>query len=512
MTYINKKQVSAIQKHYNPVDWFNEHGDFIEIFANAKNYTIINSSEALDAKSNEKIIYDGLKVTYGEKNITLFQLLTIVCFRSNHWDAQYHIEYKILKKNIPYIRVAGDYYKVIEKETRYGTELKKLKTWKKETIIDDHGKEIIKDIPKFNDFTIIPDNLEYQEFHNNNYNLYAPFPHRPSSEPGDFPLINSLMDHIFKEQIDKGYIYMQVMYTMPKQILPILVLVSQERHTGKTTFLNLLELIFGDNYVLIKPDDLNNSFNHLYATKNVIAIDETVIEKNSAVEKLKTISTQKSLTVNQKHVSQYSIPFFGKVVMATNKEDEFMRIDSEEIRFWVRKINKIENLVTDYENKMVKEVPYFLNYLLSLPEVDTTKSRMVFTYDDIWTDKLEEVKNESRNWLHKDLLEIFKDVFLNCTAKQIYFSPKDIKEAFFKTNHNVNLHFIGKVLTKDMKVEKSEKSIRYVNFFGDTDNTTVGYPFILERKHFVTENEILEAESVVEKYRFDKNQANDLPF
>lgn len=491
MTYINKKKVDAIKKHFNPVDWFNEHGDFVEIFANAKNYKVKSSTEAVDMKTNETLTYENGLVNYCDEKYTLFQLLTIVCFNSKHWDAQFYIEYRILKKNIPYIRVGGDYYRVILKESRYGTVMKKLKTWKKETIIDDHGKELLKDVPKFHDFTIIPDNITYQEWTDHYYNLYAEFPHRPSHECGEFKHISLLLNHIFGDQIELGMIYMKVLYEMPSQILPILVLVSTERHTGKTTFLNLLDIIFGDNFVLIKPEDLHNSFNHIYATKNIIGIDETVIEKTSIVEKLKAISTQKTMTVNQKHVSQYSIPFFGKIVMATNKEDEFMKIDDEEIRFWVRKVNSIQSLITDIEAKMKDEVPYFLHYLQQMPEIDLTKSRMVFTQDQIATEKLQEVKDESKQWLVKELTYAFTDYFYNNKGDMIHCTPKDIREAFFKNDHKVTNHYIGKTMTKDLKIEKTDKTISYIDSLNGDVRQKVGQPFKVYRSYFI-ENEVQE--------------------
>lgn len=508
MSYINKKKVDAVKKHYNPVDWFNEHGDFVEIFANAKNYKVKSSTEAIDLKNNEALTYENGIVKYCDEHYTLFQLLTIVCFNYKHWDAQFYIEYRILKKNIPYIRVGGDYYRVIIKDSRYGIPMKKLKTWKKETIIDDHGKELLKDVPKFHDFTIIPDNIQYQEWTDYYYNLYAEFPHKPSQEPGDFTHIRLLLNHIFGEQIDLGMIYMKVLYEMPTQILPIVVLVSTERHTGKTTFLNLLDIIFGDNFVLIKPEDLHNSFNHIYATKNIIGIDETVIEKTSIVEKLKAISTQKTMTVNQKHVSQYSIPFFGKIVMATNKEDEFMKIDDEEIRFWVRKVNSIQHLITDIEDRMKAEVPHFLHYLQQLPAVDLSKSRMVFTNDQIATDKLQEVKDESRQWLMKDLGYLFGDYFLNNSKEFILCTPKDIKDFYFKNDNRVTIHFIAKTMAKDFKFTKSDKTISYHDPFSEDLKAKVGYPYTIYRGNFVSE----EAENEVKAIQEEQLNDPDLPF
>ena len=42
--------------------------------------------------------------------------------------------------------------------------------------------------------------------------------------------------------------------------------------------------------------------------------------------------------VNTKHVSHYSVPFYGKLIITSNNEDKFSKVDNEEIRYWVRKV------------------------------------------------------------------------------------------------------------------------------------------------------------------------------
>ena len=99
---------------------------------------------------------------------------------------------------------------------------------------------------------------------------------------------------------------MKLLYEHPCQILPVLSLVSTERETGKTTFLNYIQMLFGENSTLINPSDLTSSFNDAYATKNIIMIDETVIEKQNVVEKLKSLATAKTISVSQKFLHALS--------------------------------------------------------------------------------------------------------------------------------------------------------------------------------------------------------------
>ena len=61
-----------------------------------------------------------------------------------------------------------------------------------------------------------------------------------------------------------------------------------------------------------------------------------------------------------------------------------MRIDDEEIRFWIRKINPIVGQKnTNIENDLFNEIPKFLKFLEQLPAIDFSKSRMVFTQEGL---------------------------------------------------------------------------------------------------------------------------------
>ena len=83
---------------------------------------------------------------------------------------------------------------------------------------------------------------------------YEPIPFQPAD--GIFPHIHDFFAHIFGEQVELGYDYLQLLYLRPLQRLPVLLLVSDERNTGKTTFLNLLKSIFGGNVTFNTNEDL----------------------------------------------------------------------------------------------------------------------------------------------------------------------------------------------------------------------------------------------------------------
>jgi len=280
---------------------------------------------------------------------------------------------KFLKPENSYIRVGIDYFKVIEKEDRYGIIRTELKKWSKDEIKLDHGTSLLKEIKKYDDFVLIPNNKDYSQTSGEFYNLYAPFQHEPQT--GDWKWTRILLEHIFGEQYNIGIVYLQVLYLFPKQALPVLVLVSKERQTGKSTFIDWLLMVFGANMSLIFPTDLSRSFNGSYSRSNIIAIEETVVDQSHVVEKIKALSTQKTINANLKNVNDFQLPFFGKIILASNNERKFMKVDSEEIRFFIRKINTPTITNHNILNDMISEIPAFLDYLETLPEPDFKKFR-----------------------------------------------------------------------------------------------------------------------------------------
>ncbi|MDA3833098.1 MAG: DUF5906 domain-containing protein, partial [Spirochaetales bacterium] len=334
----------------------------------------------------------------------------------------------------------------------YGKE-SRWKPWRQAEIVQDHGKDFLKEIPKYDDFYMHPDNINYQQVVSNCLNLYHESPHTPS--PGDWTWTQRLLQHVFGEQYELGLRYMQILYLHPDRQTIILALVSRERETGKTSFLFWLRLIFADYVVLISSTDFLSGFNGHFATKNIIQIEETLLEKNVSVEKLKALNTAKYISINEKFVQPYSIPFFGKTVIASNNEDRFAKVDQEEVRFFVRKLGKPQFRNTNIEEDLYKEVPAFLHHLQTLTAVDWSISRSGFTAEELNNDSLKKVVDESRSGLAKELEFLISDYFLNNDfhATEFYATVKDLKEKWFAVNNRVEMHYIRYVLKNDFKMQ-----------------------------------------------------------
>lgn len=426
------------------------------------------------------------------KAYTPFMLLQKFKFKDSFMIAKAYVEYELMGNDYPYIRVGTKYFKKISKVDRYGITRTELVYWDKITIAEDYPKSIFESIQKYDDFTINPDNKNHDPVIGNNYNLYSPFEHEACiaeeyDEMGWY-WIRTLIEHIFGDQYELGITYLKVLYDHPQQSLPILVLISEERSTGKTTFVDFLNILFGANMVLINPQDISNQFNGSYADKNIIAIEESRFDSVQSTEKLKNLATQKEILVNSKNIRQYSIPFYGKLIITSNDETKFSSVESPEIRYWVRKVPTLQgkanhNILRDLKS----EIPQFLFYLDSLPKVDTSKSRMVFEAAEIVTEELKVVKAESRTGLHKDL-ELHLDAFAleNTSVPEFKFIAKQVKEMFFPKTEKYEINFINRILKNEFKLEvgKMQRFIPFEKDYSNDQSKVSGTPFIYKNKYY----------------------------
>ena len=383
--------------------------------------------------------------------------------------AMSYVELLLLKKDIPFIRVAGEYHKVLEDN--------ELIRFNKAEIRQDYGKGVFDFIRSYDKFGVYPDNINYLPSVKGMLNTY----HRPvheAYEGEDFLGVDDprvkwsmiMMRHIFGEQFELGLEYMQQIWCNPMQMLPILVLGSIERQTGKTTYSNWINNILGGNHVSLGVEDMKGEFNHFFAEKLVIAIEETQDESHSLVNKIKRISTSEKMLVNPKGVKQYTVDFYGKLMVLTNSPDSFLKVDSEEIRFWVLSIPSLNGKANhNIDQDLADEIPYFLRLLEDMP-MGVKRSRMWFDEDEIRTEGLAIVQKESQNSTKKDLRYLFENDFSEKFRGEVYFNASDLKERYFKGNNLVTRNYLHKILlefTDDGVLRYSDKKIKYISCFGE---------------------------------------------
>ena len=156
-------------------------------------------------------------------------------------------------------RIGTTYYKIVRQPNAAGQLIERSIPWTIEAIRQDYGKDFLANVPKYDGFCCVPSHLDYQPVVGSFKNKYSPLSHIPAE--GEWPCIESLVRHIFGDQYDLGLDYLQILYTMPLQKLPILLLVSEERNTGKSTFLNFLKLLFEANVTFNTNENFRSQFN-----------------------------------------------------------------------------------------------------------------------------------------------------------------------------------------------------------------------------------------------------------
>lgn len=236
--------------------------------------------------------------------------------------------------NGKYIRVGTSLYKIVQRPLISGDYIEEKIPWSYETLRQDFGKNNLPNVEKYDGFCIIPDHVHYRQVHGTYLNQYEPVSYVLS--PGDFPHIRHFLNHVFEEQIETGLDYLQILYTLPAQMLPILLLVSNERNTGKTTFLRFLKMIFGKNATFNTNEDFRSQFNADWANRLLVLVDELLLNKMEDTEKIKNLSTACDYKIEAKGKDRREIEFFAKFVLCSDNERNPIIIPREEVRFWVR--------------------------------------------------------------------------------------------------------------------------------------------------------------------------------
>ena len=359
------------------------------------------------------------------------------------------------------VRVADEYH---EKGQTPQLELKWLPRKRKE--LEKDGCDLSK-VPKFKGWTNEPDFQNYREDVGGWLNLSQPLPYE--LRDGDWPTIRQLFAHIFGEQIELGFDYYSLILTKPKQLLPILVLVSEEQGTGKSTLLQFNGFLIGANAVILNVSQYSQQFNGVYAAKLIIGIDETVISEQFIKERLKQDSTATSIQLRKMHSEHQTLPFYGKFILCTNREKDFAKLEREDMRFWVRKVGKIEQFDAEFYPKLKEEVPAFAHFLMTRQlSVPAPLSRMWFSPEQLKTDALEVVVANSISDCAKDIT-IWAD---SVNRTEFGATEKDIWEELGK---KYTLAQVRKALKEELKLPNNNK--RFIDRFG---NPQVGRAYIFQ--------------------------------
>ena len=370
-----------------------------------------------------------------------------------------------------YFRVGDDYYKFIQKPNKYKTLERTFAGRRKGTITDDHGKKFIEHIPKYELFCNVPEHINFQQVINNCFNVYNPLDYLPEEDEcgeEDCLTILGFMKHIFGESkasfmhpisrekkevsnYELGLDYIQILFQRPWEKLPILCLVSRENNTGKSTFGKLLKQIFGGNCAIVGNQDLAGDFNAHWSTKMIVICDETKIDKQTVVEKVKSLSTADKIMMNAKGKDHVEIDCFIKFVFITNNDENFIYVTDEDIRYWVLKVPTLRQENPTIMDSMIEEIPAFLAYLNRRKLATEKLNRMWFHPALLKTEALKKVQRNSLPTIIKELSYFIGEKFLDFDLDELYMTIDNIRREFFNNRYEAN--YLRHVLQEHFKVE-----------------------------------------------------------
>ncbi len=405
---------------------------------------------------------------------------------------------------VSHIKVRDTYF---EKYVNYDSEFDSYSvTWvtrKATELKREFGEKYLNEIPRFNGITVEPEHFNFKfshSFHHENRlyrnaNFYHQIPHLPKAfelmldwdkcEEYDitrFAEVKNTLEyikHVFGVDWMKALDYFSILYRYPKHPLPALCLVSRQKGTGKSTLINLMRAIFGDNVTKSSAKRLFSNFNKFLLGKLIVGIEETKDEKGTIQEELKDMITGREIVIEGKGQDSFIVPSYIKLIFCSNYPETFLK-GGDDDRLIVIEVPVIPPHKKDNNllEKMVKEIPYFL-YLLENRKIRTpNKGRLWF---EVWETpalhRLREASQPSTKKFVKDLISAFftKCKFYdNSTGKCL----RSIKLSS-KLSSKLLAHFLNKYnSTNSFKPYKLTQALMQQGFQQSKYSTTFNYPRI----------------------------------
>ena len=333
-----------------------------------------------------------------------------------------------------FARIGSDWYKWIYQPNGIGGMREVLENFKVGEIARDYKKfpNFLDECPKYDGFTVEPNfNGEYQRVIRNNLNLIVPLNWQPKAGPIDNTL--AFMKHIFggegNVELKEGQLvetnitgdtftvaldWLTVAHNHPKHQLPVIILVSKENKTGKSTFLKWMTWIYGSNATILNQAQFQMKFNNHYASKFFIGLDEAMQNSDKSTEKdrLKHMVTSDEIMIERKGVDLKPVPFYAKLAFTSNDAEKVMKIDDEDTRWFVVKVPPLPAEDVEMQAKLIAEIPAWLHYLHARRPHHERVSRLWFRPEDFITEQFHKVREATKGRLERTIEHFIREMFM----------------------------------------------------------------------------------------------------
>lgn len=400
-----------------------------------------------------------------------------------------------------FIEVQGQIRKLSEVPKPDGTTEKIYIPWSLATINRHYGKDftnkvILEELPKLDGEVVVPEHIDFQYVVGRFLNTYHPLQWEPQ-QGADWSHIRELFQHIFGNQYELGLDYFQLLYLHPTQRLPLLLLVSHENNTGKSTFCDFLKAVFGANATGMSSEGLRSRFTSTWMNKLIVTVEEKLLDKEGDSELLKNLVTTFTAQSEAKGKDRVEVPFFAKFVMTSNNEENPLLLHEDDTRTWVVKVppflEKQERNV-DFLAKCKEEIPYFLHFICGRKMLTSNENRLWFRRDFVVTDAWKKIVNCCRSGIEKQMADFVVEIMDLVGVDEILYSPKNLFDELRREGgKGISKLAIMHVFKERWKLKPEGKRKYWLYSPAATEQGyakyyTSGYPYLLQRniiKNFI---------------------------
>lgn len=179
---------------------------------------------------------------------------------------------------------------------------------------------------------------------------------------GEWPNIEKFLRNLFGTEEDYlwGVDYIKALYLGTFDKLPVVCLVSKDHGTGKTTFLNLLQIICGDRMTIDDCWCFSRDHNDCWADKSCLAIDNGDIFGNldEAIDVIKHIIKDNVIVKKTKH--ERDVVVLNKINLIIYSNDPDVINNLSDINCKVFTPHRPDNMDYGLFDKLIEELRYFL--------------------------------------------------------------------------------------------------------------------------------------------------------
>lgn len=372
-----------------------------------------------------------------------------------------------------FIEVNGQIRKLSQVPRADGTFEATYIPWAKEALFRAYGGDFVKvtiypEMPKFDGEKLFPEHINFRPVVGRYLNSYHPIRWKPMPGP-NWRNIETLLRHIFGVQFELGLDYFQLLYLQPTQKLPLLLLVSSENNTGKSTLCNFIKSIFGENVTGVNSESLRSRFSSTWINKLVVYVEEKLLDKDGDGELLKNLVTEMNGQSEAKGKDRVETEVFVKLIMTSNNENNPIVIHEDDTRVWAIKVPPFApgELNPNFLEECEKEIPYFLHFLQNRPMSTQKEDRLWFRRELVVTDAWRKIVNFCRSSLEKQIAELMLTIMDECQVEYLNYSVADLLNLSMMEKIKVDRHTIRLLLKERWKVGEPVKGryYRYVHDF-----------------------------------------------